>query len=106
MTENSGPNEKIIVHVDPDLEDLIPGFLERRQDDLQTIRNALAQNDFEAIRTLAHTMKGVGGGYGFDEITTISRFIQQAAEAKEEEGVTKGVEELADYLARVEVLYD
>ncbi len=106
MTTNSGPNEKIIVHVDPDLEDLIPDFLERRQDDLQTIRNALGKNDFEAIRALAHTMKGVGGGYGFDEITTVSRAIEQAAEAKDEPGVKKGLDELADYLARVEVLYD
>ncbi len=106
MTTSSDPNEKITVHIDPDLEDLIPGFLERRQGDIQTIRTALEQNDFDAIHTLAHTMKGVGGGYGFDDITTISRAIQQAAEKSDEEGVRKGVDELAGYLERVEVLYE
>ena len=40
--------DKIVVHVDIDLEDLIPGFLENRQKDVQSLENALKENDFKS----------------------------------------------------------
>ena len=99
-------HDKIIVKVDPDLEGIIPGFLLNRQADIQTIQAALEQSDYETIQVAGHKMKGVGGGYGFDAITTISRSIQQAAENQDGEGVRGGVDELASYLERIEVLFE
>ncbi|TDJ68612.1 MAG: Hpt domain-containing protein, partial [Proteobacteria bacterium] len=58
--------EKIIVNIDPDLEDLIPGFLNNRAHDVRAINDLLDAEDFGAIRLLGHSMKGAGGGYGFD----------------------------------------
>jgi DNA-binding NarL/FixJ family response regulator len=58
-----------VVKIDRDLEDLIPGYLEKRLADVTSIREAAGKNDFEMIRVLGHTMKGSGGGYGFDRIT-------------------------------------
>ncbi len=97
--------DKITVTVDADLEELIPGFLERRQQDLQTLREALTRTDFEQIQQLAHTLKGVGGGYGFDAITSISQQIQQAAEKKSAQEIEVKLTELTDYLQRIEVVY-
>ena len=54
--------EKIIAHVDPDLRDLIPGYLKNRQKDITTIKKALKAADFAKIRVLGHSMKGSGGG--------------------------------------------
>ena len=96
---------KIIVEVDVDLEDLIPGFLERRQQDLQVLRDALSKADFEQICQLAHTLKGVGGGYGFDAITSISQQIQQAAETGRADKIEAELAVLTNYLERVEVVY-
>ena len=97
--------DKIIVEVDADLEDLIPGFLERRQQDLQDLRDALGKADFEKIGQLAHTLKGVGGGYGFDAITDISRQLQLAAESRSAAAIETQLAELVDYLQRVEVVF-
>ena len=97
--------DKIIVEVDADLEDLIPGFLERRQQDLQTLRGALDSADFSQISQLAHTLKGVGGGYGFDAITSISQQLQQAADNRSATEVEAKLTELTNYLERVEVHY-
>ena len=69
MTEDK--NGKIIIHADIDLEDLIPGFLENRRKDIVEIGSLLASDDYETIQRLGHSMKGAGGGYGFDEITYI-----------------------------------
>jgi HPt (histidine-containing phosphotransfer) domain-containing protein len=98
-------NAKIIVQVDADLEKLIPGFLERRQQDLQTLKSALENGDYEQIQKLAHTLKGVGGGYGFDAITDISIQLQLAAEQQEEEAIAGQLAELETYLQRVEVVF-
>ena len=103
--DRQNSTDKIIVEVDADLEDLIPGFLERRQQDLQTLRVALEKADFEQIRQLAHTLKGVGGGYGFDAISTISQQIQQAADNRRADEIEAQLAELTDYLKRVEVVY-
>jgi HPt (histidine-containing phosphotransfer) domain-containing protein len=108
MTKNHSPDPggKIIVRVDPDLEDLIPGFLENRRNDIQAMQEALEQDDFETIRKLSHTMKGVGGGYGFDDITTLSREIEEAAEQRNASGVREGLNKLSGYLDRVEVVVE
>jgi HPt (histidine-containing phosphotransfer) domain-containing protein len=98
--------EKIIVHVDPDIADLIPGFLENRRKDIKTMGEAVTQGDFETIRILGHSMKGAGGSYGFDAITDIGKSLEQAAMAKDSGGIKQTVQELAAYLNRVEVVYE
>ena len=98
-------NEKITVKVDSDLEDLMPGYLQNRHGDIGKIQKALEQNDYESIRVLGHTMKGTGGGYGFDSITDIGRSIEQSAKDKNPEDIRKLIHELSSYLERVEVVY-
>ena len=56
-----GVSEKIVVRIDRDLEALIPGFMENREKDIAAILTALDGNDFDAIRSLGHGMKGAGG---------------------------------------------
>lgn len=60
MTHNRDGSEsgKVLVRVDPDLADLIPGFLENRRRDMGRIWEALARNDYETIRILGHSMEG------------------------------------------------
>ena len=96
---------KIIVHVDPDIADLIPGFLENRRKDTKTMGEAVIQGDFETIRVLGHSMKGAGGRSENDAITDIGKALYQAAIAKDSGGIKQMVQELSAYLDRVEVVY-
>lgn len=107
MKQNSDakPNEKIIIHVDSDLKDLIPGYLENRRKDIESIIEALKQSDFETIRILGHSMKGSGAGYGFDAITHIGDSFEQAAIDKDSAEVQKQVGKLALYLGQIEIVY-
>jgi HPt (histidine-containing phosphotransfer) domain-containing protein len=99
-------NRKIVVHVDRDLEDLIPNFMTNRQTDLAAMRHALAKADYETICGLAHCMKGAGGGYGFDGITAIAADIELAAKTQDDEAIYDHLASLADYLHRVEIIYE
>jgi HPt (histidine-containing phosphotransfer) domain-containing protein len=96
---------KIVVHVDPEISDLIPGFLENRHKDIKTIGEALAQGDFETIGFLGHSMKGAGGSYGFDAITDIGKSLEQAALTQDTGGIKKSLQELFVYLDSIEVVY-
>ena len=99
-------SEKIPIKVDPDLEDLIPGFLQNRHKDVERLGELIPSDSFDDLKMLGHSMKGVGGGYGFDEITAIGARIEQAADAGDRGALEKCAAELADYLARIEVVFE
>ena len=105
--ENNGTrSDKIIVHVDEDLEDLIPGFLDHRRKDIDAMRSALKEGDFETIRSRGHSMKGAGGGYGFDFITDIGGDLEISAREGDVEKIHQQVDALARFLESVEVVYE
>ena len=99
-------SDRFIVQVDPEIEDIVPIFLQNRRDDVESLSKALEDGDFEPIGILGHSMKGSGGGYGFDTITDIGRSLEQAAKSQSSGEIKRLVEELASYLDRVEVVYE
>ncbi len=68
----------VIARVDVTLESLIPRYLERRKSDAEEIESAVKSGEYERVTTLGHTMKGSGGGYGFDRITELGAMIEAA----------------------------
>lgn len=98
-----GGEGPIKVVVDADLADLIPGYLDKRRQDIGKIEEALNRGDMEAVRIIGHSMAGSGGSYGFDEITRLGRTMEKAA--KENEGVIlrDALRDLQSYLSRVVV---
>ena len=105
----AGPNrdaeKSIIVYVDPDLQEIVPGFLENRRRDVQILETALQQHNFAQIHVIGHRMKGDGGGYGFDAISMIGAALEQAAARNDLDAIRRHTAELIDFLARVTVVY-
>jgi len=97
---------RIIVHADPDLADLIPGYLANRKMDIAAIREALDKNDLDTVRILGHSMKGSGGGYGFQTITDIGKMLEKNAQEGLDDGIRVQIEGLEEYLRQIEVVYD
>jgi PAS domain S-box-containing protein len=98
-------DEKILAYVDPDLKDLIPEYLEERQSDICRIRDAMNINDYETVRIVGHTLKGSGGGYGFDPISDIGLEMEDAAIEENFKDIEECVNKLSDYLDNVEIVY-
>jgi histidine phosphotransfer protein HptB len=106
MENQNSQSKKIRVHVDPDLRDLIPDYLENREKDLLVYRQALEEGDFDSIVILSHSMKGSGGGYGFNDLSNIGRDIEKAAKNRDKESVRVAIINFADFLKKLEVVYD
>ena len=98
--------DKIIIHVDSDVQELIPQFLKNRRQDIEEMQKVLETRDYETVRRLGHSMKGAGEGYGFDQITFIGARLEEYAKIQDTEKISKMIAELAHYLDRVKVLYE
>jgi len=96
----------LTVYVDRDLKEIIPLFLESRQEDIANIRSAISRSDFERMAKIAHKLKGVGGGYGFDFITDLGREIEGAAKDENSLVIRKLVDSMEESLANVEIIYE
>jgi len=89
-----------------DLADLIPVFFRNRQKEVETLRSALAAGEFEQLRQLGHRMKGVGNSYGFAAISEIGKRVEDGARAADRAGINACLGEYANYLSKVQVVYE
>ena len=106
MKNQVSQSDKIRIHADPVLQELIPGYLENRGKDLLVYQEALENENFDTIAILGHSMKGSGGGYGFNDLSTIGRAIEKAAKNRDKDSIRKNILDLTDYLNKLEVVYD
>jgi HPt (histidine-containing phosphotransfer) domain-containing protein len=95
-----------VVRPDPDLEDLIPSFMQNRRNELVEIESALSRGDYEAIRRMAHTWKGICRPYGFIHLETLSRSLEEAGEHENQAEVAEIAVNIRSYLENVRIVYD
>lgn len=103
MTHTAG---SITVLIDSELEDLIPGFIQSRHNDIKALQFAVESGDFETVERLGHSMKGNGAGYGFEGISAIGAALEMAG--KEKNG-PKSLDQIANldlYLSNVVVVFE
>ncbi|WP_216831856.1 Hpt domain-containing protein [Alkalihalobacterium elongatum] len=96
----------IQISIDKDLEDLIPGFLENRKNDIKTMQLAVEEGDFNQIRMIGHRMKGFGSGYGFDFITELGKRLEEAAKEENIQKIGIYITELINYLEQIEITFE
>ena len=94
-----------VVQVEAGMEDVVPGYLEKRRSEVALYRTALASGDFDTIKKMAHKMKGTGTGYGFPRFTELGGALEKAALEGNETGTGRYVEEFASYVDRVRLEY-
>jgi len=91
-----------VVGIGPDIQDLVPRFLENQKTNVSLILELAASGDFDSAHRIGHNMKGTGKGYGFDVISDLGSSIELAAARSASEEVEKLAKELSRYLASVQ----
>jgi CheY-like chemotaxis protein/HPt (histidine-containing phosphotransfer) domain-containing protein len=92
-----------LVNPDPEVADLVAGYLDNRREEIAVLSEALAGSQFDRIRVLGHNMKGNGGGYGCLAISEIGARMEAAAKVSDAAGVEEAIAELMDFLSAVRV---
>ncbi len=97
--------KRFVIQVDPDLYDLIPGFLARKRTDARAILSGVSGErvDFEALSRIGHKLKGEGGSYGLDPVSLYGAQIEQAAHKHDALAIRHYAHELAVYLDSVQI---
>jgi HPt (histidine-containing phosphotransfer) domain-containing protein len=97
--------EKILIHVDPDLADECPWYLDRLKEYVVAIDRAIHHEDLATIQDTGHRMKGSGANFGFEAVSDLGKSLEQAAKDKNLKSIKIYKETLADYLGRIELVY-
>jgi HPt (histidine-containing phosphotransfer) domain-containing protein len=98
-------SSRVTILIDPDLEQLVPGFLKNRRKDVAALERAAQTKDVSTVRLLGHRMKGDGGGYGFQEISRIGHALEQAALREDWLVIQDETAALTGFLDQVDVVY-
>ncbi len=96
--------QRVTVEVEPDLIELIPAFLTRKNADLQTLKDSLQSGDLTTIGALGHRIKGEGGSFGFDAMSEIGAALEAAGKKGDGESARQLIADLGEYLDKIDVV--
>ena len=96
---------KVKVEIDVDLQDLIPGFVENRKKDIQSLKSLVQQNDLPGISALAHKIKGAAAGYGFNELSDLAAKMEKASKNNESSPLPELVSKMQTHFLNIDIQY-
>ena len=76
-TENKDPIISVFAD-DPEMSEIVGLFVGELPQRLKRLEGAMKAADTEALRVIAHQMKGAGAGYGFDGISAAGESLEAA----------------------------
>lgn len=98
MTRSDHPDA---LAMSPQARALFPKFLANREADIVRVRAALVRKDYEEISLLGHRMRGNGATYGLPEVSALGGIIEDAADARDDDGIRQGIDALEFSIAEV-----
>jgi histidine phosphotransfer protein HptB len=91
------------VEIDAEIQEIVPGFLERTRNALETCKNNL--DDVPAIEVVGHKLAGTGGSYGFDLASELGSKLEDAAKETNSDDISSLLDELINYFGNLEITY-
>ena len=92
---------------DPDMMEIVREFAAELPDRVEALKGHLAAGELAELQTLAHQLRGAGGGYGFTPITEVAGQLEQALKDKADAALlAERTAALCDTLAAVVVSGD
>ena len=83
---------------DPIVRELLPGYLERRRQELTTLVDALERGDFLRLRTIGHNLYGSGGAYGLQKVSEFGAALEKAAQAEDTSAIRRTIQQIRSFL--------
>ncbi|MCE5268564.1 MAG: response regulator [Planctomycetaceae bacterium] len=80
---------------DPEVADIVPGFIGRLPGYVTSMREAYAAGRYEELQRSAHQLKGAGGCYGYPSLTDAGRTLEEAAKQRDESAAQRGLDAIA-----------
>ena len=75
-------------------DDIVVSFYEEARERLKAIKSSIGSNNFEGVAQGAHAIKGSGGNLYLTEIQAAAKSLEDAARAKNTNGVVQCLDQL------------
>ncbi len=86
--------------IEPEILEIVPLFLNSRKEDLRHLEDYLQNKNFDEIKKIAHTIKGISRPYGFPTLEDMSRQLETQALEKQPQEIQKTLHEMKTYLSK------
>ena len=96
------PGARVVVYVEPELAELVDGYLANRRTEARALLGALHAGDYAGLWRRGHHLKGAGASYGFAFLSEVGAALEAAARHRDA-GAVRRAAALRDYLARLDV---
>ena len=91
----------------PGMKPIIIEFVQGLSNEVNKMQNMLEQKDLQSLKRVVHQLRGAGGGYGFDAISTAAATAEESIKAAHNLDVIDGeIKSLIDIIRRVEGFED
>lgn len=90
---------------DPFARQLMARYLSHRQQDLSSMRAALASGGFDEIRLSGHNMRGSGSAYGLDRISELGERLEYAAIRRDQDEIASLIDALEAFVRDLNITY-
>ncbi len=88
---------------DPDFAELIEFFVDAIPERSELLRQSHQEQNADQMKTIAHQLKGAGGGYGFEELSVHAARLEQACKQNDIDSVGESLDILIGYMDRIAV---
>ena len=96
-------DSQVIVN-DPFAIRLMVRYLDKRKQDVRTLRAALANEDFESIQDKGHNLFGSGSAYGLDPISELGAALEKTAKKRDSAKIGQLIEKLEAFIYNVRIV--
>jgi HPt (histidine-containing phosphotransfer) domain-containing protein len=100
---DEGPAFSELAAADEKFGVLVQEFLNSLDRRLADLGSALSSSDYQRLRSLAHQLKGTGGGYGYPALSERAAELERLALAGEFDACRRSIEDLSTLMARLAV---
>lgn len=100
MTKDA--DNRVVIN-DPFAKRLMIRYLARRDEDVHSLRAALAVQDFESIEKKGHNLYGSGSAYGLDRVSELGAALEKTARKKNGKAIAELIARLESFIAAVRV---
>ena len=92
-----------LVKEEPDMVDLVEEFVNELPQRLSSLQSAIDAQQIDEVRSLAHQLKGAGGGHGYQILTDKAGILEKQAIDGDVKAIQSSMDELVQIIARVAV---
>ena len=94
-------------HEDPEMEDIVLEYVSTLPEKLDTMTNALKNNDLQSLIRIAHGLHGSGGGFGFQILSDLGGKLEKMIEKNEDKEKMESVlEDFSKVIDKILPVYD